>query len=682
MMRLHWRRLRAKHPWLQVLGTWRFWLLALFTVILILYAVSSFRPSFLSKTPERDISQVWVGDMEFDFMTGLYFLKQGKEVYFRGSMPDAHQMDGKPAHCATYNQTNSLCASWFPKVKLTVENIVEEHVTCQSLVWTPGFEHYKPHTCFSVADSKWYGGSLFVDQKWPLNNMEVKFQAYRTRNSEYNQGVANSVGNVLDWFWINSNGVGVIFDSEIPLHISLNQNGDKLLCFYSQSNVNSLLKYRVCKAENMRKMHWYLMNRVVRLPLMLPKSDLFQKPLWSVSPMYKHSVSQENVLKLAKDVMDHGFERSLMSIQDVSLSVMNGKLNPFDERKFPNSHQSMMHLRGDYGFEPFLSVSPFISTRDTQVNKSKFLTNSKNEPIVISYYGNKVHVVNLLVKEVFDWFVKQLNNTQSSFGLSGFVFMGGETDIVEYNCESPSGLCDIDVEKFAKKFSSMADKFSAKTISSSAIRSQSSSGLIQLTSNSSSWNSNGGLRDLIPSVLTLGLLGYPFIVPNTVGGPGNYKISSETGEQNSEIPDRELYVRWMAIAAYMPCLMFSVPPWNYDDEVVQFAKHFAEIHNKQVSPIVIQAAREYETTGVPIIRPMWWTDPKDPATLSIDDQFLVGDQILVAPILDKSASKRDIFIPHGRWLDNLNNKEIEGQTVLKDFEIPLGQIATFTKSKI
>lgn len=55
--------------------------------------------------------------------------------------------------------------------------------------------------------------------------------------------------------------------------------------------------------------------------------------------------------------------------------------------------------------------------------------------------------------------------------------------------------------------------------------------------------------------------------------------------------------------------------------------------------------------------------------------------MLVAPVLDKGQTKRDIFIPNGRWLDTLNNKEIEGKIWLKDFQVELNQVPAFVKVK-
>jgi len=85
--------------------------------------------------------------------------------------------------------------------------------------------------------------------------------------------------------------------------------------------------------------------------------------------------------------------------------------------------------------------------------------------------------------------------------------------------------------------------------------------------------------------------------------------------------------------------------------------------------------------GSPIIRPLWWTDPEDVTSQSIDDQYFLGETMMVAPIVDPNITKRDIYIPNGTWLDTFSNKSYSGKFWLKDFNVELGQVAAFIKMK-
>ena len=62
-------------------------------------------------------------------------------------------------------------------------------------------------------------------------------------------------------------------------------------------------------------------------------------------------------------------------------------------------------------------------------------------------------------------------------------------------------------------------------------------------------------------------------------------------------------------------------------------------------------------TGLPINRPIWWLDPTDNFALGVDSEFLLGDDILVAPVLEEGAVDRDVYLPVGLWQD-ANTKNI------------------------
>lgn len=75
---------------------------------------------------------------------------------------------------------------------------------------------------------------------------------------------------------------------------------------------------------------------------------------------------------------------------------------------------------------------------------------------------------------------------------------------------------------------------------------------------------------------------------------------------------------------------------------------------------------------------MWWKWPTDTDALSIGNQFMVGETLLVAPVLLPGTTEIDIYLPEGDWHDEINNKNWEGKQWLKSFKVELHQIATFT----
>ena len=85
-------------------------------------------------------------------------------------------------------------------------------------------------------------------------------------------------------------------------------------------------------------------------------------------------------------------------------------------------------------------------------------------------------------------------------------------------------------------------------------------------------------------------------------------------------------------------------------------------------------------SGYPVIRPLWWVDPDDFQTYTLDSEFMVGNSLLVAPILEAGARHRDIYIPQGHWRDNLRGQTFVNVGTggwIRNYKVDLNQIPTF-----
>lgn len=84
----------------------------------------------------------------------------------------------------------------------------------------------------------------------------------------------------------------------------------------------------------------------------------------------------------------------------------------------------------------------------------------------------------------------------------------------------------------------------------------------RLQDTDSHWDApKGGLRSVIPSVLTLNTLGYSAVLPDMVGG-NLYTANCS----------KELFIRWLQLNTFLPVIQFSIPPWDYDQEVITSLK--------------------------------------------------------------------------------------------------------------
>jgi len=139
----------------------------------------------------------------------------------------------------------------------------------------------------------------------------------------------------------------------------------------------------------------------------------------------------------------------------------------------------------------------------------------------------------------------------------------------------------------------------------------------------------------------------------------------------------ELMIRWTQACAPMLAIQFSIPPWELGESVDAICRRYAELH-VALAPRRLAAARQATVDGTPPIRPMIWAAPDRAEAAGIADQYLLGDDLLVAPVLLEGQFARDIWLPPGRWRDYWRNAEFAGGW-LRDYPAPLDVLPMFLR---
>ncbi len=145
------------------------------------------------------------------------------------------------------------------------------------------------------------------------------------------------------------------------------------------------------------------------------------------------------------------------------------------------------------------------------------------------------------------------------------------------------------------------------------------------------------LRQAIPMVLSLGLCGQPCAGPDLGGFDGD--------------PDPELFARWFELGALLPFARghshldaCRKEPWAFGPEEEARVRKALELRLELLP--VLQAAFAIEP---PPVRPVFFADPADARLRTIDDAYLVGSDLLVAPIVEQGADSRRVVLPRGGW---------------------------------
>ena len=101
----------------------------------------------------------------------------------------------------------------------------------------------------------------------------------------------------------------------------------------------------------------------------------------------------------------------------------------------------------------------------------------------------------------------------------------------------------------------------------------------------------------------------------------------------------------------------AVEPWLFGEEATRNCKAAIEL-KYQLFPYIYTYAREAHDKGWPLMRALYLEYPDDPETYYIQDQFLFGRELLVAPVLKKGAVNRRVYFPEGEWVDFYDNSQV------------------------
>lgn len=157
------------------------------------------------------------------------------------------------------------------------------------------------------------------------------------------------------------------------------------------------------------------------------------------------------------------------------------------------------------------------------------------------------------------------------------------------------------------------------------------------------------LRSLLPAGLSAGLSGMPFW-GHDIGG-------------YLENPSPELYIRWVQFGAFSPLMQYHGiarrEPWEFGKQAEETYKLLAHVR-MNLRPTLIALGREAARTGWPIMRPMRMEFPDDPRFDEEETQYMLGPDLLVAPVLEEGATKRIVKFPAGTWRHLLKLATFEG----------------------
>ncbi|XP_058455763.1 myogenesis-regulating glycosidase isoform X1 [Malaya genurostris] len=607
----------------------------------------------------------------------------------------------KPYNCLPQDlrDDGSLCYEWNSMARLYMNLVktVSPDIKCYSFSWQTLTDNYYPTDCFDIGEDRgyWYGGGLTNGIDYPLGKASFDFAPFITGDINVQQW-----GNAVKRYFLNSKGIAIRVDDRTPLYVSINNDSKNRFCLQGRNDnfayANRLTKYpeltyQICTGPDMKTLHSALMQK--SLWDGLTENDntviksLLREPVWQIPAASQEELTETAIYNYTENVIVSGYLRLGHVLLNEFWQKHIGDFK-LDSDRFPTLEDTVniLHRRG---FRISLSIQPFISTESANfletVSKKLLIHERESEqsiPALTRYKSlASAGVIDITNNETVSWLKDKLKKLTESIGIDSFyVDFGNAFSIPRYyQCSSMLENPDQYKTTFMNRFEGNLNIFGV----SSAISVPRPPAFLSLPPVNSSWS---GLQNIIPTLLAYGVIGFPFIMPGPVGGdfllPTEKlaKMYSFYPLSSPPLPEVELYVRWLQLATFLPVLRFTHLPSEYkNDSVTEIAKELSNIRQQTVVPLLEKYSSVAMDDGLPIIRPLWMLDSTDVNCLFIDDEFSIGDGMIVAPILYRADTSREVYLPQGVWKDGIDGSLRKGSRWIHNYHVPANKVAYFVK---
>lgn len=357
---------------------------------------------------------------------------------------------------------------------------------------------------------------------------------------------------------------------------------------------------------------------------------------------------------------------------------IKGTLGNFDwinKRKWPDPKKMIQSFK-QKGIQTVLISEPYFvqTSRNYQASKKYLAVDSNNKPFLLTdFYFGRGGLLDIFRKDTKDWFW-QFYNKQIKLGVEGWW-----GDLGEPETHPPAMHHNLKDYGFKRLFKAgevhnlyghlwtkmIYEKF-AKHYPSKRLFSLNRSGFAGTQRYSifpwsgdvsRSWE---GLRAQLPIMLGMTMSGIPYAHADAGGFAGGNG-------------DTELYTRWLQFACFTPILRpHGTALYDMDTTAFSFPSEPALIKNANARGIVSKAidvryrltpynytlAYNHTTYGTPLVSPLYYYFEDDSIAAKVEDQFMWGENILVAPVLHKGATERKVYLPKGNWYKWYGNNEL------------------------
>lgn len=495
-----------------------------------------------------------------------------------------------------------------------------------------------------------------------------------SKDSTYSNDFRNDAHNQFMPLFLSSLGRYIWSESAFKVWVE----GDEL-CFFGESDFELYDGGSCLRDAYLHAMENHFPFYETRVQNKTLPREFFKSAQFNSWIEFTYDPTQEGILEYAHAIIDNGFEPGILMIDE----GWHGRYGQwkFDPFKFPDPKAMIKELHS-LGFTVMLWVTPMVTADGVEFCKSTgrlfnpatydklFLRNKEGKVALIDWWNGYSAILDLRKDCDKEYLKEKLDFLINEYGVDGFKFDGGSfcmyspTSMINGEPRDDHDQAELNLawNEFGAQYKFHEYKDTFKGGGKATIQ--------RLCDREHTWV-DGGIKSLVPCAILQGLFGHPFICPDMVGG------GSWTDDYLPDFKiDEELFIRMAQSSALFPMMQFSRAPWRcLSKEAYEIVFDAYKLHLDMTDEI-ISLVENAEKTGEPILRSLEYIDPHK-GFEKINDEFMLGSDILVCPIIEKGLFKKEVIFPDGKW-KNTSGEVFCGKAYI---DAPLEKLLWFRRVK-
>jgi oligosaccharide 4-alpha-D-glucosyltransferase len=500
-------------------------------------------------------------------------------------------------------------------------------------------------TFSSIGLEYFYGGG---SRAIPINRYGKKLRIYN--EAHYGYGNNTPTLNISIPFITSNKGFGLFFDNRYPSTIDLNSSGNQSIEYIAEGG---RLRYFFIAGDgydDILECYTHLTGRQ-KLP-----------PLWSLGYIQsKFGYQNENEARsIVNKIKQAGFPLDALILDLYWFGNTNDMGNLDWDRSKWQQPQQMMSDFSDKGVKTILITEPYFTLNSVNyqplASNGYFAKDSDGDPFVLwGFWAGDAALLDLTIPAAQDW-MWNFYQARREEGVSGWWCDLGEPENHPWEMQHQAGSAKSVHNVYSLIWARFIDENYANHYPNERLFNLIRSGYAGMQRYSTfPWSGDiqrsfDGLKAQIPIMLGAGISGLGYM-HSDVGG--------FTGNDN----DSELFTRWVQFGVFAPILRLhgvgTTEPVNFPDPYKSIMREYIKWRYKLL-PYNYTLAFENTQSGIPLARQLNFYEPQNTTLANINDSYLWGKDLLVAPILNRNVSQRSVKFPQGKWINYHSLDEYQG----------------------